>query len=255
MGLGTLLLLSVLSTPATAISVHGSVELVQDGATQTVQRFMTIPEGSTLVTGENSHLSLRFASGSQLRLGPNSKITLSEVKQSARAGDRAEKVRLIFGKVWARVMKLVGEEAVFEIRTQHAVAGVRGTAFWAESVETEDSFSVDHGTIALLRKDAAPLTLQGRGAHCTASSTGISEASRLGNRAIEQLRTQVGGAPAAAIEEMRQVIRGDSRKTDRSDTRNPKRHSEDSIRNPTPEEELGKSRDRKSKIKIRIRGL
>ena len=255
MGLGTLLLLSVLSTPATAISVDGTVELVQNGVTQPVQRFMTIPEGSTLITGKNSHLNLRFESGSQLRLGPDSKITLSEVKQATRAGDRTEKIRLVFGRVWARVMKLVGSEAAFEIRTQHAVAGVRGTAFWAESIEAEDSFSVDHGTIALLRKDTAPLTLQGRGAHCTASSTGISAASRLGNRAIEQLRTQVGGAPAAAIEDMRQVIRGSTPQTDRTQTSNPKQLGEDRIRNPTPEEELGKSRDRKSKIKIRIRGL
>ncbi len=255
MTIATLLLLSALSTPATAISVHGTVELLENGTTQTVKRFMKIPEGSTLITRANSHLSIRFESGSQLRVGPDSKITLSQVEQSEKAGERTEKIRLLFGKVWARVMKLVGNKAVFEIRTKHAVAGVRGTAFWAESAGSQDSFSVDHGAIALLRENAKPLTLEGRGAHCTASSGGISAASRLGNRAIEQLRTQVGGAPASAIQTMRETIRGATNRTNRSGVKNPKQLGHENLRNPGPEEELGKSRNRKSKVKIKVRGL
>lgn len=88
-----------------------------------------VPVGHFVRTGEGARAELKFPDGSVVRIGSASMI---HVDGSAIDGKtKAVKVEatLVGGKVWANVSKMVGSDARFQVKTQNAVAGVRGTVF------------------------------------------------------------------------------------------------------------------------------
>lgn len=85
-------------------------------------------ENDIVETQAGTKLELKLKDGSVIRIGPTSKLQL----KSAYFGDKGEKkfsAKLLFGRVWSKVSGLVGTESKFEIETDNAVAGVRGTTF------------------------------------------------------------------------------------------------------------------------------
>lgn len=84
--------------------------------------------GEEITTDENSSLELQFYDGSIMRVGPNSKVTIT--------GNMCESQTLIdmTGRVWSKVKKLLGNQK-YNLKTKSYFAGVRGTEF---SVETTD---------------------------------------------------------------------------------------------------------------------
>jgi hypothetical protein len=90
--------------------------------------------GDVLDVGPKSNLKLTLTDESVLMLGADSRLEITEAafKEQDREGFSAA---LKFGKVWARVRKaLAGSEAKFEVTTERAVAGVRGTVFRVDAV-------------------------------------------------------------------------------------------------------------------------
>ncbi len=92
--------------------------LAQDGAVQ---------QGDVLTTGARSRLEVTLGDKSVLRLGPNSELVIedAEVKDDGRKVD----TKLVLGNVWAKVSTALGGDNKFEVTTDRAVAGVRGTVF------------------------------------------------------------------------------------------------------------------------------
>ena len=90
------------------------------------------------------------------------------------------------GKVWARVMKLFGSDSTFDVMTDNAVAGVRGSALWVSTDGSVDEFVLDSGAMAvtvdgkevMLKDSSAFLKVTGALLSCSlcfrVSSTGIS---------------------------------------------------------------------------------
>jgi hypothetical protein len=88
----------------------------------------TVGQGDTIETGQGARLEIRFADESVLRLGPGAKLQLREAHFG---GVRARKLsaRLFLGKLWAKVTSAIQGEQRFQVETENAVAGVRGTTF------------------------------------------------------------------------------------------------------------------------------
>jgi ferric-dicitrate binding protein FerR (iron transport regulator) len=85
-------------------------------------------ENDVVETAPGAKLELKLKDGSVIRLGPASKLQL----KSAYFGKQGEKkfsAKLMFGRVWSKVTGLVGGDSKFEVETDNAVAGVRGTTF------------------------------------------------------------------------------------------------------------------------------
>lgn len=130
-----LLCLSLLAAPALAEAAHGTVTFLEGKATRTAARGKPQPlalegrveQGDTVQTLADTRLELTMPDGSKVRLGPNSKLVLE--KAEFREEGRNFKARLFFGSVWSKVASIFGRENDFEIRTERAVAGVRGTIF------------------------------------------------------------------------------------------------------------------------------
>lgn len=198
----TLALLALLQlsvhSPAIAVSVTGWVEVESEGTRRTLSRFDRIEEGSQVITHDDATAQLRLASGSLLRLGPKTQLTLQELNHQDPAGMRKESMRLMVGRVWARVTNLFGSNSKFEVSTPTAVAGVRGTSFVAEAEGEEERFVLLEGAIELLQQQAS-LRLDEPGAFVTARASGLGSPGVLDAASLQNLIKDVGGAGAVVV--------------------------------------------------------
>jgi hypothetical protein len=98
------------------------------GARSELRTGSPVAQGDTIETQDASRLEVRFSDGSVLRLGPRSKLQLAQAHFGGPAR-RKLNARLFFGKLWAKVISVVQGEQKFQVETENAVAGVRGTTF------------------------------------------------------------------------------------------------------------------------------
>jgi ferric-dicitrate binding protein FerR (iron transport regulator) len=87
-----------------------------------------LAQGDTIETQADSRLELKFSDASVLRMGPQAKLLLSEAHFGGPA-KRKMTARLFFGNLWAKVTSVIQGEQKFQVETENAVAGVRGTTF------------------------------------------------------------------------------------------------------------------------------
>jgi hypothetical protein len=185
-----------LGTPAVAVSVLGRVEMRVGNAYSTLERFAQVPEAATVITHKDALASLRLASGSLLRLGPETELTLSRLDHGTPAARRQEGFKVKVGRIWAGVLRLLGGESRFEVATDNAVAGVRGTAFFVSAEGGRTSFVVDHGTLAI-SQGTSEIELDGPGAALEVGVGDPGSISHLSGPSLAALRESVGGARAA----------------------------------------------------------
>ncbi len=197
-----------LGAPASAISVDGQVTFEVDGIVNTVEKFDEIPERAIVTTGPDSSVSLRFKSGSMVRLASLTQIELAELVHGATAGKRKEKIKVLTGRLWARIMKLLGQDSHFEIITKHAAAGVRGTAFWVSTDSQGTQFTIDHGQVAVQSTTGAQKVLNGAGASASIGDDGNARTLTLSAQAIENLRLEVNGSASSMIQDLRDMRSG-----------------------------------------------
>lgn len=95
------------------------------GPFATLKRGQRVGEHEVIKTGPESRVELTFSDGSRLRLPSNSTMQLGPAR-GAQAGIPSE-VRLSAGSLWAQITKALGGDAKFAVKTNNAVAGVRGT--------------------------------------------------------------------------------------------------------------------------------
>jgi hypothetical protein len=86
-------------------------------------------QGDLLETQRRTRLEVKLGDGSLLRLGPSSRARVQAASFGKTVEERKVSAKLLVGQVWANVAKAVGGERRFEVRTENAVAGVRGTTF------------------------------------------------------------------------------------------------------------------------------
>jgi hypothetical protein len=132
----TALALAVVATAAPNAQPAGSVTFLAGDATrgaggkvEPLAVGKPVFQGDVLETRKRTRLEVKLADGSVLRLGPGSKAEVQAAAFGKSVEDRKVSAKLLVGKVWANVAKAVGGEQRFEVRTENAVAGVRGTTF------------------------------------------------------------------------------------------------------------------------------
>jgi hypothetical protein len=87
-----------------------------------------VSQGDTIATEDETRLELKLPDNSFLRMGPKAKLQLTEAHFGG-AAKRKMSARLFFGNLWAKVTSVIQGEQKFQIETENAVAGVRGTTF------------------------------------------------------------------------------------------------------------------------------
>lgn len=146
---------------AVASFVKGDVEVSasEKGPWQKVKRNADINAGSFIRTGENARLELKFADSSIIRVGASSQLVLNVAGYDGKTKEINVEATVVAGKTWSKVSTLINGESKskFEVKTAHAVAGVRGTVFRVDSENDDASVvKVYSGAVAV----AAPTTIK-----------------------------------------------------------------------------------------------
>ncbi|MBN1207499.1 MAG: FecR domain-containing protein [Myxococcaceae bacterium] len=138
--------LAALLLPGLALASIGKITVLEGAAKRTsAEQQQALEVGSEIElkdiieVGAGSYLKLTLNDESVIMLGPDSRLTIDEAtfEGQERKGFAAT---LGLGTIWAKVKKmknaLTGSESKFEVTTERAVAGVRGTIFRVDYLST-----------------------------------------------------------------------------------------------------------------------
>ena len=150
-------------------------------------------KGDVLETQRRTRLEVKLADDSVLRLGPTSKAEVQDATFGKSVEDRKVSAKLLVGKVWANVAKAVGGERRFEVKTENAVAGVRGTTFRVDAA-TDRSVVVKvySGTVAVASGPIPRPEHQGGGAG--------------GDKGDKPARQQIAGPKEVSREQWEKIV-------------------------------------------------
>jgi len=116
---------------AEAVLVEGSVIVVRRGMTagEPLKSGDVVEAGDRVTTRVKARLDLELPDGSHLRFDEGTTFELVAAAYDAQRKQRNIRAKMVLGKIWARVSRLIGGRGRFAIQTNHAVAGVRGTTY------------------------------------------------------------------------------------------------------------------------------
>ncbi|MEQ9504079.1 MAG: FecR family protein [Deltaproteobacteria bacterium] len=86
-----------------------------------------LAEGAAVRTAADARLELKLGDGSRIRVDEKTTLALSQARMKGK--QRTVSVRVWVGRLWAKVAKRMSGGSKFEVQTDNAVAGVRGTSF------------------------------------------------------------------------------------------------------------------------------
>ena len=144
---------SAATAPAPAGTVTflaGQATRIAGGKPQALAVGASVFAGDVLETQKRTRLEIKLSDASILRLGPAARVDLSSASFGRSVEDRQVSAKLQVGNVWAKVAKTVGGESRFEVKTENAVAGVRGTTFRVDAAADRSVVvKVYAGTVAV----------------------------------------------------------------------------------------------------------
>jgi hypothetical protein len=128
------------------------------GSPEKLSQSSTVFENDIVQTTDGSKLELKLKDGSVIRVGPASKLQLKSAYFGS-DGDKKFSAKLFFGRVWSKVAGLAGSNSTFDVETDNAVAGVRGTTFRVDAAHDKSVLvRVYAGAVAMLGPAAAVAT-------------------------------------------------------------------------------------------------
>jgi len=117
------------------------------GSAEVLKVSSPIEVGDELAVQPGGNMALLLTDGSTLLLAGGSRLRIDEATFSG-LDRQAFSARLLLGTVWVKVKEAVaGSPAKFDITTERAVAGVRGTTFQVELEGEELRVDVEEGTV------------------------------------------------------------------------------------------------------------
>ena len=106
--------------------------------------------GNLVKTGDAGQATLNWVDGSRIRLAPATSLKVLKCSLNKNNGAKTSLFHLDVGRVWIRILEVLGERSKFEIRTPTATAGVRGTVFSVEvGSDGQTRVSVYEGSVGL----------------------------------------------------------------------------------------------------------
>ena len=145
--------------------LDGTAQAVLDSAARTLAVDDTVYIGERVTSRDGMRIELLH--GAIVQLGPDTSMTIG-----AHSPGRRTTVRLWLGRLWAKVTSGLGRDG-FEVRTDNAVAGVRGTSF---KVETDPSggtnVEVFEGEVELSSETSDQSVVVSVGQSASASASG-----------------------------------------------------------------------------------
>lgn len=114
---------------ASVLSVIGDARFGASGVSGTLQAGQAVDEGGELNTGADGHVTVRLVDGTVLRLRPNSRLQLRELRRVRDTPAVQTGARIEQGRVEVEAAPAQAGRPGFRIDTPQGVLGVRGTEF------------------------------------------------------------------------------------------------------------------------------
>ncbi len=139
-----------LAAPAALVTyISGQAARVRDGQSEALHTHSELQEGDKITTAKGGRLELTLADKSVLRMDGGSELTLKAA--SFEGDDKKLTAKLGLGKLWAKVNSVLGGQSHFDVETQNAVAGVRGTTFRVDAKHDDSALvRVYAGAVAVV---------------------------------------------------------------------------------------------------------
>lgn len=130
--------------------LQGEVSMKRCGGDRTFKavKGMKLVEGDTLYTAAKSSASVIFDNNSQVVIGENSAVNLAEMR-NLESKKSSTIICLKKGSIFSKVKKKLTQKEKFQIRTSNAIAGVRGTEFYVNTVDGNTYVYVLKGKVEL----------------------------------------------------------------------------------------------------------
>jgi ferric-dicitrate binding protein FerR (iron transport regulator) len=111
--------------------LEGSAELMPAGTTEwkLLNVDALLKGGDQVKTGDQSRIELILPDSSRLRFAGNTRFQITSIDVAKGMERRNVKVHLVLGRTWANVTQTLGVKSGFELTSENAVAGVRGTVY------------------------------------------------------------------------------------------------------------------------------
>ena len=146
---------------ATLEAYRGQVSIVRLGSPLTPSLGMALERNDTVVTRRGT-AAIRFVSdGSQVRVGPNSRVQINES-----AGDRD--IEVFIGRLWARIVSFRDRQT--RVRTGATIAAVRGTEIAVDYDEQQTILWVFEGEMTAENPSGSLTVSSGQSAVAVAGS-------------------------------------------------------------------------------------
>ncbi|MEE9190290.1 MAG: FecR family protein [Candidatus Neomarinimicrobiota bacterium] len=155
--------LSIYSTAAIAkenaflSKLKGDVDVFKPGKTKGLEGKTGMPlliRDKVKTTGKDSSADISFPNGDVVRIMPDSSLEIKESDFKKKTSSVL--LKLYAGKIF-NVIRKFRKGSKYQIETNNAVAGVRGTIWSAETSEKgEDVFMVKEGKVAATNPEVAP---------------------------------------------------------------------------------------------------
>jgi hypothetical protein len=107
-----------------------------------VKKQDAVRKGQEVRVGERSRLELKYPDGTIMRFAERSVVVMDELFFDRATDSRRVRVSMGIGRLWASVRKMLTPDSRVEVKTENAVAGVRGTTY---------RVNVEEDTSALIR--------------------------------------------------------------------------------------------------------
>lgn len=184
------------AAPGVVVYVQGNPRVQHgQGGEQVLALGTEVTESDTIVTDDAGQVRIRLFDRSVLRFGPNTKAQLTQLKMDAGAEKKEVSVRLVFGKLWASVTKLVTADSKFEVQAANAVAGVRGTLTGASvdpAQPNDATFFTIHGLVEVRDSQNNVVSVPAMSS-VTASAAGFSRLGGVSNNLLNFNQEPGGG--------------------------------------------------------------
>jgi hypothetical protein len=111
--------------------LEGDSKVLEKGerAWQPLKLADILGEGDEVQTGKGARVELLLPDNSRLRFAENSAIRVVRMESGSPSKPRDVNVHLALGKAWSNVIQTVGVKGNFELASDKAVTGVRGTVY------------------------------------------------------------------------------------------------------------------------------
>ena len=173
--------------------------LLADKGLQPVLVGQQLSAGAELVTGENSKLNIKFADGSVMSMGPNSRLKLDTLSMYSGGGMVDTTLRLQQGRaeVTANPKHVQGNQ--MHIITPSAVAAVRGTQFRVSADGEIMRQETLEGKVALIAAEQEVAVDKGFGSLSEAGNAPLPPVLLLPAPATQSLQTKLEAIPVKFI--------------------------------------------------------